>query len=132
MRHTGPGAGYRARPAGGLPLALWLYMRISAVGMIALVIGHLYIMHVINSTETIDFEFVARRFAGPFWRIYDLVILVFALSHGLVGLRGILDDYIHHRLWRLAAEVALWIVGVVFLSAGAVVLFSFQPPAAGR
>jgi succinate dehydrogenase / fumarate reductase membrane anchor subunit len=107
-------------------------MRISAVGMIALVIGHLYVMHVINSTDTIDFEFVARRFAGPLWRIYDLVILVFALSHGLVGLRGVFDDYIHHRIWRLAAEVALWIVGVVFLSAGTVVLFSFQAPAAGR
>jgi succinate dehydrogenase / fumarate reductase membrane anchor subunit len=125
-------AGSRGRPASGLPLALWLYMRISAVGMIGLVIGHLYIMHVVHSTETIDFELVARRFGGPFWRVYDLVILVFALSHGLVGLRGVLDDYLHHHGWRVAAEVALWIVGVVFLSLGAVVLFSFQPPAAGR
>ncbi|OFX27112.1 MAG: succinate dehydrogenase, hydrophobic membrane anchor protein [Armatimonadetes bacterium RBG_16_67_12] len=131
MRDATARTGYRERPADGWPLALWFYMRISAIGMIALVIGHLYIMHIINSTDTIDFKFVAERFAGPWWRLYDLVILVFALSHGLVGLRGIFDDYIHHRGWRVAAEVAMWILGIVFLSLGALVLFSFRPPAAG-
>ena len=123
--------GYRERPAGGLPLALWFYMRVSAIGMIVLVIGHLYIMHILTSTDTLDFKFVAERFGGPFWRLYDLVILVFALSHGLIGLRGIVDDYLHHRGWRVAAEVALWVVGVVFLALGALVLFAFRAPVAG-
>ncbi|MDR7483461.1 MAG: succinate dehydrogenase, hydrophobic membrane anchor protein [Armatimonadota bacterium] len=116
------------RPSGGLPLYLWFYMRVSAVAMLGLVIGHLYIMHVINSTDTIDFQFVAQRFRGPFWRAYDLLILLFALSHGLIGLRGILDDYIHHRGWRVAAEIALWIVGAAFAGLGALVLFTLQFP----
>jgi succinate dehydrogenase / fumarate reductase membrane anchor subunit len=107
---------------------LWLYIRLSALAMIGLVIGHLYIMHVINSTDTIDFQFVAERFRGPFWRVYDLLILLFALSHGLVGLRGILDDYVHPRRWRLAAEVALWIVGVGFAALGAFVLLAAPAP----
>jgi succinate dehydrogenase / fumarate reductase membrane anchor subunit len=124
--------GLHERPASGWPLVLWFYMRISAIGMVALVIGHLYIMHIITSTDTLDFKFVAERFGGPFWRTYDLIILLFAMSHGLVGLRGIFDDYIHHRGWRVAAEVAMWITGIVFLSLGALVLFSFQAPAAGR
>lgn len=124
--------GARERPAGGPALWLWFYLRISAIGMIVLVIGHLYIMHVINSTDTIDFKFVAQRFSGPFWRTYDLVILLFAMSHGLVGLRGIFDDYIHHRGWRVTAEVAMWVAGVVFVALGALVLFAFQPPAAAR
>jgi succinate dehydrogenase / fumarate reductase membrane anchor subunit len=126
------GAGYRERPVGGWPLLLWFYMRISAIGMVGLVIGHLYIMHIINSTDTIDFQFVAGRFAGPWWRLYDLVILLFAMSHGLIGLRGILDDYVHHRGWRVAAEAAMWIAGIVFLALGALVLFSFQAPASVR
>jgi succinate dehydrogenase / fumarate reductase membrane anchor subunit len=121
--------GYRERPAGGWPLFLWFYLRISAIGMIGLVIGHLYIMHIINSTDTLDFRFVADRFGGPFWRTYDLIILVFAMSHGLVGLRGIFDDYIEHRGWRVTAEVVMWIIGIVFASLGALVLFSFQAPA---
>jgi succinate dehydrogenase / fumarate reductase membrane anchor subunit len=123
--------GYRERPAGGWPLALWFWMRISAIGMVGLVVGHLYIMHIINSTDTIDFRFVAERFAGPWWRLYDLVILFFAMSHGLVGLRGICDDYIHHRGWRVTAEVGMWIAGVVFLALGALVLFTFQAPGPG-
>lgn len=120
--------GYQERPVGGASLVLWLYIRVSALAMIGLVIGHLYIMHVINSTDTIDFQFVAQRFRGPFWRAYDLLILLFALSHGLIGLRGILDDYIHHRGWRVAAEAALWIVGVVFVALGALVLLTVQVP----
>ncbi len=116
------------RPAGGLPLVLWFYMRLSAVAMLGLVVGHLYIMHVVNSTDVIDFAFVAQRFRGPFWRAYDLLILVFALSHGLIGLRGILDDYVHHRGWRVAAEIALWTAGAAFAGLGALVLFAVQFP----
>lgn len=121
----------KPRPTGATALALWYYMRISAIAMLGLVLGHLYIMHVINSTDTIDFAFVARRFTTPFWRIYDLLILVLALSHGLVGLRGILADYITHRGWRLAAETAMWVIGFVFLVMGAVILVTFQPARGG-
>lgn len=116
-----------ARPIHGVPLLLWLYLRISGIAMIGLVLGHLYIMHVINSTDTIDFAFVAQRFTTPFWRIYDMLILVFALSHGLVGLRAILMDYISRRGWRVAAEAAMWTLGFVFFVMGALVLATFQP-----
>jgi succinate dehydrogenase hydrophobic anchor subunit len=44
----------------------------------------------------------------------------------LIGLRGVLDDYVHHRGWRVTAEIALWIVGIVFAALGALVLFTFQ------
>ena len=126
MRAAAAPGGYRERPAGGHNLFFWFYMRLSALAMVALVIGHLYIMHVINSTDTLDYKFVAERFRGPFWRVYDLVILLFALSHGLIGLRGILDDHIHHRGWRVAAEVALWSIGLIFMALGALVLFVVQ------
>jgi len=116
-----------ARPAGGLPLYLWVFMRVSAVMMLGLVLGHLYIMHILNSTDTIDFAFVAQRFTTPFWRAYDLFILFFALSHGLVGLRGILDDYVHSRRWRAVAEGVLWGTGAAFFLLGALILMTFQP-----
>lgn len=122
----------KARPVGGSALWFWFYLRVSAIAMLGLVFGHLYIMHVINSTDTIDFAFVAQRFGTPFWRVYDMLILVFALSHGLVGLRGILTDYIAHRGWRLAAETAMWVLGVVFFVMGALVLATFQPGRFGR
>lgn len=116
-----------ARPIRGGPLFLWFYLRVSGIAMLGLVLGHLYIMHVINTTDTIDFAFVAQRFTTPFWRIYDMLILVFALSHGLIGLRAILMDYIPHRGWRVAAETTMWTLGLVFFVMGAVVLATFQP-----
>lgn len=115
------------RPIRGGPLFLWFYLRVSGIAMLGLVLGHLYIMHVINTTDTIDFAFVAQRFTTPFWRIYDMLILVFALSHGLIGLRAILMDYIPHRGWRVAAETTMWTLGLVFFVMGAVVLATFQP-----
>src|SRR5574337_99599 len=122
----------KPKPTGGLSLALWYYMRVSAIAMLALVLGHLYIMHVINSTDTIDFAFVAARFSTPLWRIYDMLVLFLALSHGLVGLRGILADYIAPRGWRLAAETAMWVTGFVFLVMGAIILVTFQVGAVPR
>lgn len=117
----------RTPPAGGVEYLLWLFLRVSGVAMLGLVVGHLYIMHVVNTTDTIDFAFVARRFTTPFWRLYDMLILGFALLHGLVGAHRVLDDYIQHRGWRAASEAALWIVGLVFLVMGAIVLVTFHP-----
>ncbi len=105
----------------------WLYMRVSAILLLGLVLGHLYIMHVLAGTDRIDFAFVAQRFATPFWRVYDLLILLLALTHGLVGVRGIVYDYTRSPLWRLVWNVVLWTVGLVFASLGALVLFTFQP-----
>ncbi len=115
------------RPAGGLPLYLWFFMRVSGIMMLGLVLGHLYIMHIINSTDAIDFAFVAQRFTTPFWRAYDLFILFFALSHGLIGLRGVLDDYVRSRPRRAFAEGVLWTAGAIFFLLGALVLMTFQP-----
>src|SRR3990172_5615582 len=78
----------------------WLFMRISGVFLIVLALGHLAIMHIFNNVDTIDYEFVAARFATPFWRIYDLLMLLLALLHGLNGTRTIIDDYIHRQGWR--------------------------------
>lgn len=122
----------RARPNGWEWLS-WLYMRVSAVLLLGLVVGHLYIMHLVAGTDRIDFAFVAERFATPFWRIYDLLILVLALSHGLNGMRGIVAEYTRPGgRWRLMWNVALGIVGLVLTLLGALVLFSFHPSAIAR
>jgi succinate dehydrogenase / fumarate reductase membrane anchor subunit len=122
----------RVRPNGWEWLS-WLYMRVSAVLLLGLVLGHLYIMHILQGTDRIDFAFVAERLSTPFWRVYDLLILVLALSHGLNGLRGIVNDYTRPGgAWRLVWNVALWTVGLVFTLLGALVLFSFNPSAFAR
>ena len=42
-------AGGRPRPTGGLELYAWLFMRVSGIALLLLALGHLAIMHLINS-----------------------------------------------------------------------------------
>ena len=117
------------RPAGGLELWSWLFMRLSGLALVLLALGHLVLMHLIHNVDTIDYNFVARRYATTFswWRFYDLALLLLALLHGLNGLRILIDDYVHPPRWHAAAMGLLYTVGAVFLILGAGVILFFRP-----
>jgi succinate dehydrogenase / fumarate reductase, membrane anchor subunit len=121
-----PATGARAMPAGGSELALWWFMRVSGLVLVFLALGHLVIMHIIHNVDTIDYAFVAARWATPFWRTYDWVMLTLALLHGLNGMKVIVDDYTTGG-WRVFWRSSLWIVGLVTFGLGSIVLFTFQP-----
>ncbi len=120
------GAG-RSKPESGIELYAWLFMRVSGVVLLFMALGHLAIMHVIHDVESIDYQFVARRFMTPFWRTYDLLMLWLALIHGLNGARTLVEDYVGARGWRVATLASLYVVGLVFLALGSVVILTFQP-----
>lgn len=125
-------AGTRVRPNSGWELWSWIFMRVSGVALVVLALGHLWIMHIIHTVDQINYAFVADRFGTSFsfWRWYDLALLLLAMIHGLQGVRVILDDYIRPPGWRIAAKIAVYGIGAVFLIAGAVVLLTFQPQTA--
>ncbi len=102
-------------------------MRVSGVLLLGLALGHLFIMHVINSVHSIDYNFVAARYLKLFWRGYDLTMLWLAMLHGANGARTLLDDYLRPpaRGW---AVKALYLVGILFLLLGTWVIVAFQPP----
>ena len=116
----------RPRPANNLELYSWFFMRISAVVMILMVGFHLFYMHVILGVDAIDFDVIAGRWQSPFWRLYDLFMLIFAWLHSGNGVRIVLDDYIHHQSWRVLAKSVLYIVVFVILVLGAYVIFTFK------
>jgi succinate dehydrogenase / fumarate reductase membrane anchor subunit len=107
-------------------------MRVSGVVLLFMALGHLAIMHLLHGVEEIDYDFVAARFATPFWRSYDFVMLVLALLHGVNGARTVLEDYVHSGGWRTVTLSTLYIVGFVLLVVGALVILTFQPVAGGR
>ena len=124
-------AGGRERPAGGFELGAWLFMRVSGVVLVLMALGHLAIMHLINSIDTIDFDFVVARFTdptwGPFWRIYDWILLLLALIHGMNGLRYVVDDYLRPSGWRVFVKVLMYSVTVLCLLTGTYVVVAWQP-----
>ena len=123
------GAG-NPRPESGLELYAWLFMRISGLALLFLALGHLLIMHIIHNVDHIDFQFVAARYATPFWRTYDLLMLWLAMIHGVNGVRTVLMDYISARGWRVISLASLLVLGFVLLTLGSLAILTFQPPPA--
>jgi succinate dehydrogenase / fumarate reductase membrane anchor subunit len=118
------------KPESGLELYAWIFMRVSGVALLFLALGHLLMMHIINNVDNINFRFVADRYATPFWRTYDLVMLWFAMIHGVNGVRTVLVDYISSRGWRTASLASLFVLGFILLTLGSIAILSFQPPVA--
>ncbi len=122
-------SGGRPRPGAGFALWSWFYMRISGVVMIFLVLFHLLWMHLYIGLDNITFQTIVDRWTGPlgpFWRLYDLALLFFAFTHGMNGVRWVLEDYIHSRGWRLFAISVLAIIFIFVFLAGAYVIFTFS------
>jgi succinate dehydrogenase / fumarate reductase membrane anchor subunit len=115
------------KPESRWDLYSWLFLRVSGLALVVLALRHMVIMHLLNNVGSIDYQFVVRRYATPFWPTYDLVMLWLAMAHGLLGARVVLGDYILSRGWRVAALSVMWLLGFIFLALGSVVIFTFHP-----
>ena len=93
----------RRRSRTNTELYAWLFMRVSGVLLVVLVLGHLFIMNILDGgVQRINFGFVAGRWASPFWQVWDLLMLWLAMLHGTNGMRTIINDYTRRdgtRMW---------------------------------
>jgi len=118
----------RERPRGGFELWSWLFMRVSGIVLLFLAVGHVLIMHVIDTgVSRVDFEFVALRWESPFWRTWDWALLVLALVHGINGLRIVVQDYVRWPGVRLAVNMLFAVIGFSLFVLGTVIVFTFDP-----
>lgn len=103
----------------------WLFMRLSGLVLLFLALLHFSITHIVNDVVETNSGFVANRWSNPFWRIYDWLLLVLALLHGLNGLRVIVNDYVSHSATRVTVKVVLSSItaGLMVLGTWAVVTF---------
>ena len=109
-------------------LNAWLFMRVSGVVLIVLVLGHLFIMNILDGgVHRINFAFVAGRWASPFWQLWDLLMLWLAMLHGCNGLRTIINDYASEQGTRLTLKGLLYGATVLVIALGTLVIFTFDP-----
>jgi len=104
-------------------------MRLSGVMLLGLAVFHLLWMHLAIGVDNIDFQTVVGRWSNPLWRIYDLALLVFALTHGINGLRTVLEDYVRKPRRLLAVKGVVYTLGFLLLSIGAYIIFTFEAAA---
>lgn len=121
-------SGYGPRPAsaGSFETFSWYFFRVSGVVLIFLVIIHLLVMHVTTDVSCTTYQFVAARYANPLWRLFDWLLLTLALTHGMNGLRVVIDDYVHSRGARLTLLSISAVLLVAFFMLGTITLITFQ------
>ncbi len=123
-------AASRGRPRSGFEFNLWLFMRVSGLFIIFLALAHMYIEHFVISVEAVSFQTVIDRWTGAqgaFWRMYDLLLLVFAFTHGINGARNVMSDYFHSAGWRAFLTISVWVVWFLLIGMGAFIIFTFTP-----
>ncbi|MCX6404717.1 MAG: succinate dehydrogenase hydrophobic membrane anchor subunit [Actinobacteria bacterium] len=106
----------------------WLFMRISGIILVFLVLGHLFIMNILDGgVQRINFGFVAGRWASPFWQVWDLLQLWLAMLHGGNGLRTIINDYAENDRTRSFLKYLLLVTVIFIVLLGTLVIFTFDP-----
>jgi succinate dehydrogenase / fumarate reductase membrane anchor subunit len=109
-----------------LNINAWKYMRLSGILLIPLVWIHTIMQTLIVGSENIDLNYVTARWMNAGWRVYDFLLLAFAFSHGVNGLRQVLTDFASGSKMRKIINVlmlAFWIllslIGTVGIIGGA-------------
>lgn len=110
----------------------WIFMRMSGLLLVFLVLGHLFIMLLLDDgVRRVNFGFVAGRWASPFWRTWDLLQLWLAQLHGTNGLRVIINDYAERDQTRFWLKMLLYTASFLVLVLGTLVIFTFDADITG-
>jgi len=117
-----------SRARGNFELWSWLFMRGSGVVLLVLVFGHLFVNLMLGQgIKSIDFAFVAGKWASPFWQTWDLAMLWLAEIHGVNGVCMIINDYTEKDSTRLILKTLLALSAILVLVLGTLVIFAFDP-----
>ena len=82
-----------------------------------------WVITLIIGAENVSLDFVAMRWANIGWRVYDILLLTFAFSHGVNGLRQVLLDFTSSSISRKILNLLLlffWLLLSIIGAAGIV------------
>jgi succinate dehydrogenase / fumarate reductase, membrane anchor subunit len=130
------GGGYsqpsRKDARGNFELYSWFFMRISGLLLIFMAIYHLVWWNLVVGVEHLSADLVRERWANPFWRLFNVGLAVFAMLHGLNGLRYSIEDYVRKPGARVAVKAVLYTIVLAALAWGVFALLTFDPQIPAR
>ena len=106
----------------------FMFMRTSGIVLVFLAVGHVMIQLVLNNVHSLTLQYVADQWSSWGWRVYDMLLLAFAITHGYNGLRNILEDYIHSEAVMKVLYYILPVFVVVTIVWSAVAIATFPAP----
>ncbi len=107
-------------------LAWWVFMRISGFLLVFLTFGHLFANNMAFNAGEIDFSYVAGRLTQPGVKVFDSFLLLFAMLHGVNGLRYSIEDFVARPGARFWAKVALFTGAAAIFILGVMALWTFS------
>lgn len=108
----------------------YFFMRMSGISLLFLAVGHVFIQLILNDVHNLTLVFVQQQWDSWGWKVYDMFLLFFALTHGLNGLRNVLGDYIHNPQTMRAISTGLLVFLIVTLIVAGFGIAAFDPNAA--
>lgn len=103
----------------------YLFMRLSGISLLLLAVGHVILNLVLTGVHNLSLQLVADRWSSWGWRVYSMLLLIFAVTHGYNGLRNILEDYIHNEKLMKVINVFLVVFLIATIVWSAVALATF-------
>ena len=119
----------RPRPHGsGFEMAVWYLMRLSGLALFVLALGHFSIMHFIFDPATQSAQWIIDdRWGSVLWRTVDWMLLTMVVLHAFLGVRTVLQDYIHGGA-RTALTLLLYLAGVALALLGTIAVMTLPFP----
>jgi succinate dehydrogenase / fumarate reductase membrane anchor subunit len=121
----------RPRPqSGGVELAIWYWMRVSGVALFVLALTHFSVQHFLMDPKDQNANWIfTQAWNNALRRGLDWLMLLFVLSHMVLGIRTVTMDYVKGGA-RILALTALWLVGALLLGMGTIVVMTVRLPGA--
>lgn len=105
---------------------IWLMQRVTAVLMVVFLGLHIWLTHFENlDEELLNWDNVENRVGSLTILLIDYGLLITVLFHAINGARMVLFDFIVAEKRRKAADVALWIVGIISTIGGIAIFAPF-------
>ena len=119
----------RPRPHGsGFELAVWYLMRLSGLALFVLALGHFSIMHFNFDPATQSAQWIIDdRWGSVLWRTVDWLLLTMVVLHAFLGVRTVLQDYIHGGA-RTALTLLLYLAGIALALMGTMAVMTLPFP----
>ncbi len=97
----------------------FMFMRFSGIILLVLAVSHMMVQHIINDVHDLDLDFVIKQWSSWTQRVVDMLLLFFALIHGINGLRNVLEDYVHNKnAMKMINGVLAVFLAVTLVAAG--------------
>lgn len=116
-----------AKPVGGGrgEVWQWYWFRLSGVMLTLLVLFHLWYNHIQTEVGELEYDLVLQRLGDfPVLRVVDITMLALGLSHGLLGIKNIIDDHAATPGRRTFWLSGLLVLFAVFFTAGTAVMWT--------